>query len=188
MSGANARNLARWIDDTPGLTTNLLRARARRLKAEIPNLAFIMVDYLQLMHHSFERRSSESRQAEVAEISRSMKMLAGELDIPVLALAQVNRNPEQRRGPNQRPILSDLRESGAIEQDADVVMFVHRDPKLRAGGDGQSGGEPEGGARPGDTAEIILAKQRNGETGTIYTVFFGQWTLFQSMPKNFWPR
>ena len=142
-----------YIDDTPGIGIMELRARARRMKAEC-DIDLLVVDYLQLMH---TRGRSESRQQEIAEISRSLKALARELEVPVLALSQLSRAVESRE--SRRPQLSDLRESGAIEQDADVVMFIYQDPKLA-----------EDPSRRFEM-ELIVSKQRNGPTGPIPVVF-----------------
>jgi replicative DNA helicase len=142
-----------FIDDTPGIALMDLRARARRMKAEC-GIELLIVDYLQLMH---TRGRAESRQQEIAEISRSLKALARELQVPILALSQLSRAVESRE--NRRPQLSDLRESGAIEQDADVVLFIYQDPKLA-----------EDPSRRFEM-ELIVAKQRNGPTGTIPVVF-----------------
>ena len=151
-----------FIDDTPGLTPNELRARARRLKRE-HDLGLIVIDYLQLMQINGR---SENRTNEISEISRSLKGLAKELNVPVIALSQLNRSLEQR--PNKRPVMSDLRESGAIEQDADVITFIYRDEVY----DEDS---PDKG-----TAEIIIAKQRNGPIGTCRLTFLGQYTRFEN--------
>lgn len=142
-----------FIDDTPNIALMDLRARARRMKAEC-GIDFVIVDYLQLMH---TRGRAESRQQEIAEISRSLKALARELEVPVLALSQLSRAVESRE--NRRPQLSDLRESGAIEQDADVVMFIYQDPKLA-----------EDPSRRFEM-ELIVAKQRNGPVGPVPIVF-----------------
>src|SRR6478672_8369354 len=159
-------NAPLYIDDTGGLSPFDLRAKARRLKQKDPRLGLIIIDYLQLMH---QKGKVESRQLEVAEISRSLKALSKELNVPILALSQLSRKVEERKG--GRPMLSDLRESGAIEQDADVVMFIHRDD----GGDedegGGSGAGYGGGGRGATPVELIVAKQRNGPTGTIDLVF-----------------
>jgi replicative DNA helicase len=163
-------NAPMYIDDTGTLSSFELRAKARRLKQKDPRLALVIVDYLQLMH---QKGRVENRQLEVSEISRSLKALAKELDIPVIALSQLNRKIEERRG--GKPMLSDLRESGAIEQDADVVMFIHRDD--------------EGDTRPVDTAmevELIVAKQRNGPIGSIDLVFLSEYTRFESRAKGDW--
>ncbi len=165
------------IDDTPALTPIALRAKARRLKARDPNLALIIVDYLQLMRGSGEGRTRvENRQQEVSEISRALKALARELEVPVLALSQLSRSIEQRsgRGKPPRPMLSDLRESGALEQDADVVMFVHRE---RTPTDRDEQGEVRTQKMP-EPAEIIIGKQRNGPIGDISLVFVPEFTIF----------
>lgn len=154
-----------FIDDNPGLTPTELFAKCRRLVREHGSLGLVIVDYLQLMEIHDSR---ESRVNQVSEISRSLKMLAKEFDCPVIALSQLNRSLEQRT--NKRPIMSDLRESGAIEQDADIVSFIYRDA-VYAGED-----NPE---RQHDrTAEIIIGKQRNGPIGTVKLTFLGEYTLF----------
>ena len=144
-----------FIDDTPALTVTELRARARRLKRE-HGLSMIVIDYIQLMQGS-GGGSNENRATEVSEISRSLKALAKELEVPVIALSQLNRSLEQR--PNKRPIMSDLRESGAIEQDADLIVFIYRDEVYNED-------SPEKGK-----AEIIIGKQRNGPIGTVALTF-----------------
>ncbi len=154
-----------FIDDTPALSTLEMRARARRLKSE-HDIALIIVDYLQLARAS-ER--SENRQQEISSISRSLKTLAKELDIPVIALSQLSRAVEARGG-DRRPMLSDLRESGAIEQDADLVLFLYR-PEFYDPDDPEKRGK----------AELIIGKQRNGPTGTVHLVFEKQFTRFRSM-------
>lgn len=151
-----------FIDDTPALTPNELRARARRLARE-HGLGLIVIDYLQLME---VHGSRENRTNEITEISRSLKALAKELNVPVVALSQLNRGLESR--PNKRPIMSDLRESGAIEQDADVIAFIYRDEVYNED-------SPDKG-----TAEIIIAKQRNGPIGTFRLTFLGQYTRFEN--------
>lgn len=150
-----------YIDDTPGLNILELRSKARRLKAE-HNIGLLVVDYLQLIHGAGR---IESRQIEIAAISQALKNLAKELDIPVVALSQLSRAVESRTG-EKRPMLSDLRESGAIEQDADVVMFIYR-PSFY--------GPVEG---PENIAEIIVAKQRNGPTDTVDLVFIKEYVMF----------
>lgn len=152
-----------YIDDTPGLTPTDLRARARRLMREHHQLGLIVIDYLQLMQVPGNK---ENRATEISEISRSLKSLAKELRVPVIALSQLNRSLEQR--PNKRPVMSDLRESGAIEQDADVIVFIYRDEVY----DKES---PDKG-----TAEIIIGKQRNGPIGTVRLTFLGQYTKFEN--------
>jgi Replicative DNA helicase len=155
-----------FIDDTPGLTPMELRARARRLKRE-HGLSLIVVDYLQLMQVAGR---GENRATEISEISRSLKALAKELNVPVVVLSQLNRSLEQR--PDKRPVMSDLRESGAIEQDADVIVFIYRDEVYN----------PESNDK--GTAEILIRKQRNGPIGTVKLTFLGQYTKFENfMPE-----
>ncbi len=151
-----------YIDDTPGLTPTEMRARCRRLKRE-HGLGLVLVDYLQLMQLPGFK---ENRAAEISEISRSLKGMAKELGVPVMVLSQLNRSLEQR--PNKRPVMSDLRESGAIEQDADVIVFIYRDEVYNED-------SPDAG-----TAEIIIGKQRNGPIGTVRLTFLGQYTRFEN--------
>ena len=158
-----------FIDDSADLSAMELRSRARRLMAE-HNLGLIVVDYLQLMHAGAKTSMGENRQQEISVISRSLKALARELDIPVLVLSQLSRAVESR--PNKRPMLSDLRESGAIEQDADLVMFIYRDEYY----DQQS--EKHG------IAEIIVGKQRNGPTGTVELQFHSAHVRFNDLAKG----
>ena len=153
------------IDDTPGISVAEVRSKCRRLKLE-KNLKCVMIDYLQLMSGSSR---SESRQQEISDISRSLKALAREIDCPVIALSQLSRAPEQRN--DHRPMLSDLRESGAIEQDADVVMFIYRD-------DYYNHDSPEK-----NISEIIVAKQRNGPTGTVKLAWLPQFTKFANLQQ-----
>ncbi|HEU4456919.1 MAG TPA: replicative DNA helicase [Longimicrobium sp.] len=160
-----------YIDDTPGISVLEMRAKARRLKSDRPELGMIIVDYLQLMVGSSNARS-ENRQQEVSEISRGLKALAKELEVPVVALSQLSRAVESR--PDKRPMMSDLRESGAIEQDADVIMFLFR-PEYYFGPVDKEGNSIEG------RAEVIIGKQRNGATGTIPLFFRKEFTLFESM-------
>ena len=152
-----------FIDETPALNPMELRARSRRLARQCGQLGLIIIDYLQLMSGS---GSGENRATEISEISRSLKGLAKELNCPVIALSQLNRSLEQR--PNKRPVMSDLRESGAIEQDADVILFIYRDEVYNP--DSQDKG----------TAEIIIGKQRNGPIGTVRLTFLGQFTKFDN--------
>ncbi len=162
-----------YVDDSGGLSSFDLRAKARRLKQKEPSLGLIVIDYLQLMH---QKGKVESRQLEVSEISRGLKQLSKELDVPVMALSQLNRKVEERKG--GKPMLSDLRESGAIEQDADVVMFIHREDE-----DAEDGAPPP----PGRTAipvELIVAKQRNGPVGSIDLVFMAEYTRFESRARD----
>lgn len=153
-----------FIDDTPALTPAELRARCRRLAREHDGLDLIIVDYLQLMHIP---GSTENRATELSAISRSLKAMAKELNAPVVALSQLNRSLDQR--PDKRPILSDLRESGAIEQDADLIMFIYRDEVHH----------PEREENKG-MAEVIIGKQRNGPIGKVDLTFLGQYTRFES--------
>lgn len=157
-----------WIDDNPNLTIMEIRAKARRLKSQIGDLGVIVIDYLQLMTG---RAGAESRQVEVSELSRGLKILARELETPVVALSQLSRGLEMRA--DKRPMLADLRESGSIEQDSDVVMFIFReeiyDPK------------PENAGQ----AEIIVAKHRSGPTGVVQLAFLPQYTRFANMARGF---
>ncbi len=156
-----------WIDDNPNVNVMEIRSKARRLRSEVGDLGMVVVDYIQLMTG---RNNAESRQVEVSEISRSLKLLARELECPVVALAQLNRGLEQRA--DKRPMLSDLRESGALEQDADVVMFIYRDevydPKQENAG----------------LAEIIVAKHRSGPTGIAHLSFLAHITRFENMARD----
>jgi replicative DNA helicase len=165
-----------WIDDTPAISLLEMRSKARRLKAE-NDIGMIVVDYLQLMQGP---PSSENRQQEISTISRSLKALARELRVPVIALSQLSRAPEQRAGDNKRPQLSDLRESGAIEQDADVVMFLYRQEYY----DVLEGKDPSQPDKDGKTsqglAEVIIGKQRNGPTGNVTLFFNRQYTRFEN--------
>lgn len=160
-----------FIDETGGLNPMELRSRARRLARQCGKLGLIIVDYLQLMSGS---SAGENRATEISEISRSLKSLAKELDVPVIALSQLNRGLEQR--PNKRPVMSDLRESGAIEQDADVILFIYRDEVYNPD-------SPDKG-----TAEIIIGKQRNGPIGPVRLTFLGQYTKFDNFAgaQNFY--
>lgn len=164
-----------YIDDSAGLTIMELRSRARQLKLKLPNLGLLVVDYLQLMQGPPGRRDN-NRQQEVAEISRGLKLLAKELHVPVLALSQLSRNIEQRSGKEKsaRPMLSDLRESGSIEQDADIVMFVHRE---RAEIQKDEDGKLPDRQLPIET-EIVVGKNRNGPIGTAQMLFLPEFTLF----------
>ena len=159
-----------WIDDTPGMTLLEMRSKARRLKAD-SDIGMVVVDYLQLMQGP---TNSESRQQEVSQISRGLKALAKELNVPVVALSQLSRAPEQRTGDNKRPQLSDLRESGAIEQDADLIMFLYRQ-EFYDGPVDKDGNSLEG------KAEVIVGKQRNGPTGIVNLFFQKQFTRFENL-------
>jgi len=166
LSGAAILNDSRiFIDDTPGITVSEIKAKCRKLKLE-KGLDMIMIDYIQLMSGS---GNGESRQQEVSEISRSLKGLAREMEAPVVALSQLSRACEARA--DHRPMLSDLRESGAIEQDADVVMFLYRDEYY------DKDSEAKG------MAELIIAKQRNGPTGTVELAWFGKYTKFMNSTR-----
>jgi replicative DNA helicase len=155
------------IDETPALTAIEVRSRARRAMKQYGMLGLVVVDYLQLMQAT---TTGENRATEISEISRSMKALAKELKVPVVALSQLNRSLEQR--PNKRPVMSDLRESGAIEQDADVILFIYRDEVYN----------PE--TQDKGTAEIIIGKQRNGPIGMVRLTFLGEYTRFESFTKT----
>jgi replicative DNA helicase len=154
-----------YIDDTPGIGVMDIRAKCRRLKLE-KGLGLVMIDYLQLMQG---RGRAENRQQEISEISRSLKSLARELNVPVITLSQLSRAPESRS--DHRPILSDLRESGAIEQDADIVMFLYRDDYYHKDSEKKN------------IAEVIIAKHRNGPTGTVELLWLAQYTKFVSLDK-----
>jgi replicative DNA helicase len=164
ISSVNMLSKARlFIDDSAALTPTELRARTRRLKRE-HGLDLVIVDYLQLMQVG---GSTENRATEISEISRSLKALAKELQVPIIALSQLNRSVEQR--PDKRPVMSDLRESGSIEQDADVILFIYRDEVYNQESNDKG------------TAEIIIRKQRNGPIGTVRLSFLGQYTRFENL-------
>ena len=156
-----------YIDDTPGISINEIRAKCRKLKLE-KNIGLVVIDYLQLVQGS-SKRAQGSREQEISEISTSLKTLAKEINVPVIALSQLSRAPEQR--PDHRPMLSDLRESGAIEQDADIVMFLYRDDYYN------EDSEDKG------LAEVIVAKHRAGSTGTVKLVWLGNYTKFANMER-----
>ncbi len=159
-----------FIDDTPGTSVLEMKAKARRLKAE-HGLSLVVVDYLQLMSGRGERRrgGSDTREQEISEISRSLKALAKELSVPVIALSQLNRAVESRH--DKRPMLADLRESGAIEQDADVILFIYRDEVYKQNEENKG------------VAEIIIGKQRNGPVGTVKMAFIDKYTRFENLEK-----
>ncbi len=169
IAAGNLSDASIYIDDTAALTILELRAKARRLKIEHGGLGMVIVDYLQLMKG---RTRAESRQQEISEISRSLKALAKELNIPVIAVSQLSRKTEERTG--NRPQLSDLRESGAIEQDADLILFIYRDEVYNRSEDNPNKGK----------AEIIIGKQRNGPTGKVDLAFLDKFTTFKELYKG----
>ena len=155
-----------FIDDTPGISVMEIRAKCRKLKLE-KNIGLVVIDYLQLVQAS--NKKGGSREQEISEISRSLKILAKEINVPVIALSQLSRAPEQR--PDHRPMLSDLRESGAIEQDADIVMFLYRDDYYNEESEKKN------------IAEVIIAKHRAGSTGTVELLWLGNYTKFANVEK-----
>ena len=157
-----------YIDDTPGISVMEIRTKCRKLKME-KNIGLVVIDYLQLVQGSNKRGGS--REQEISEISRSLKILAKEINVPVIALSQLSRAVEQR--PDHRPMLSDLRESGAIEQDADIVMFLYRDDYYNKESEEK------------DIAEVIIAKQRGGSTGTVKLLWMGNYTKFVNLERRF---
>ena len=165
-----------FIDDTPGITLAEMRAKARRLRQQEGRLDLIMIDYLQLMTASAGagKKGFENRNQEVAAVSRGLKALAKEMKVPVIALSQLSRASEQRGG-DKKPMLSDLRESGSIEQDADVVCFIHRDSYYNKDENGDEDPESKG------KAEIIIAKQRNGPTGSVHLAYLSDYTRFENL-------
>ncbi len=156
-----------YIDDTPGISVMEIRAKCRKLKLE-KNIGLVVIDYLQLIQAS--NKKFGSREQEISEISRSLKILAKEINVPVIAISQLSRAPEQR--PDHRPMLADLRESGAIEQDADIVMFLYRDDYYNEDSEKKN------------IAEVILAKHRAGSTGTVELLWLGNYTKFVHIDKN----
>jgi replicative DNA helicase len=168
-----------YIDDSADLNVLEMRAKARRLKSEV-NLGLVVIDYLQLIRG---HARAENRQQEISHISRSLKALAKELNIPVMALSQLSRAVEQREKKEKRPILSDLRESGAIEQDADVVIFIYRPILYKPAGDGMAEGLGDDAGEDRRKAEIIVGKQRNGPTGHVDLVFFDEYTRFEDKAR-----
>jgi replicative DNA helicase len=170
-----------WIDDSAGITLMEIRAKVRRLASRLyaqtsadgqssAPLSLVVVDYLQLMVGSLAGNRSENRQQEIAEISRGLKVLARDLNVPVLAIAQLSRAVEQRH--DKRPLLSDLRDSGAIEQDADMVMFLYRDEYYNPDSDDKG------------IAEVIIGKHRNGPTGKVQLAWLEQYTKFASLARR----
>lgn len=165
-----------FIDDTPGIRVSEIRAKARRLKQERGGIGLIIIDYLQLIEGS----GKESRQQEVSEISRQLKKLAMELGVPVIALSQLSRSVEQRQ--DKRPILSDLRESGSLEQDADIVAFLYREDYYRA-----EEGEEEDEQEEDNVVEVIIEKNRSGARGSVKLLFIKEYNKFSSLsyyPEN----
>jgi len=160
-----------FVDDTPGITLAEMRAKARRLKQQEGSLDLIVIDYLQLMTGSIgaSQKKFENRTQEVSALSRGLKALAKELKVPVVALSQLSRGSEQRAG-DKKPLLSDLRESGSIEQDADVVCFIHREEYYDRDNEDLKG-----------KAEIIIAKQRNGPTGSVQLAYLADYTRFENL-------
>ena len=154
-----------YIDDTPGLTVQMMRSKLRRLKVE-QGLDLIIVDYVQLMTGR-NGGNSDNRQQEISEISRNLKLIAREMDVPLIALSQLSRGVESRT--DKRPVLSDLRESGSLEQDADIVVFLYRD-KYYSKDENQE-----------DVTEVIIRKHRNGALGTVNLLFQGEFTRFRDI-------
>mgnify|MGYP002673431851 FL=1 len=167
---ARMNKLPFYIDDTQGLTVNEVRARARRLAKNTGPLSLIVVDYLQLMSGSARFAGTDNRAAEIAEVSWGLKGLAKEMNVPVIALSQLNRGVDART--DRRPVMSDLRESGAIEQDADMILFIYRDEVYHKDTPDKA------------VAEIIIGKQRNGPTGTVRMRFDGQFTRFDNLAED----
>ena len=160
-----------FIDDTPGIRVAEIRAKCRRLKQERNNLGLIVIDYLQLITGT----GRENRQQEVSEISRQLKILAKELKVPVIALSQLSRGVEQRQ--DKRPVLSDIRESGSIEQDADIVAFLYRDDYYERAGEEEEG-------LPNNKVEVIIEKNRSGARGTVELIFQKEYNKFSSISKR----
>ena len=157
-----------YIDDTPGITVMEIRAKCRKLKME-KNIGLIVIDYLQLIQGSGKKNTS--REQEISEISRSLKILAKELNVPVIALSQLSRGAEKRD--DKRPMLSDLRESGAIEQDADIVIFLYRDDYYNEDSEEKN------------VAEVIMAKHRGGSTGTVKLAWMPSYTKFANLERRY---
>lgn len=169
VSGADRLSAAPiFIDDTAGITVMEMRSKARRLKIE-HNLSLIIIDYLQLMQGSGKGKGSENRQQEISEISRSLKALAREINVPVIALSQLSRSVESRQV--KKPMLSDLRESGSLEQDADIVAFLYRDDYYNPDSEQKN------------ITEVIIAKHRNGPVDTVQLFFHKQFTKFSDLSK-----
>ena len=171
IAQGNLAEASIYIDDTPGIRITEIRSRARKLAQETGNLGLILIDYLQLITGT----GRENRQQEVSEISRQLKILAKELKVPVIALSQLSRSVEQRQ--DKRPVLSDIRESGSIEQDADIVAFLYRDDYYERGGE-----ETEG--IPNNKVEVIIEKNRSGARGTVELIFQKEYNKFSSISKR----
>lgn len=177
VASGSLANTSIYIDDTPGIKMSEIRAKSRRLAKEKGNLGLIVIDYLQLI----EGPRSESRQQEVSAISRQLKKLAKELHVPVIALSQLSRSVEQRQ--DKRPVLSDIRESGSIEQDADIVSFLYRDDYYRDGSDSEEDGD-NGEVEPEDDngeVEVIIEKNRSGSRGTVKLMFSKPYNRFSNL-------
>ena len=170
IAQSNLAQASIYIDDTPGIRITEIRSRARKLAQETGNLGLVLIDYLQLITGN----GRESRQQEVSEISRQLKILAKELKVPVIALSQLSRSIEQRQ--DKKPMLSDLRESGSIEQDADIVAFLHRDDYYH--------NEEEEGGIPNNTVEVIIEKNRSGARGSVELMFQKEYNKFSSISKR----
>ena len=158
-----------YIDDTPGISITEIRTKCRKLKME-KDIGLVVIDYIQLIQGTGSRKNG-SREQEIAEISRSLKILAKELNVPVIALSQLSRAVESR--PDHRPMLSDLRESGSIEQDADIVMFLYRDDYYNPDSEEK------------DISEVIMAKHRSGSTGTVKLLWMGNYTKFVNLARGY---
>ena len=171
IATANLANASIYIDDTPGIRITEIRSRARKLSQETGNLGLILIDYLQLITGT----GRENRQQEVSEISRQLKILAKELKVPVIALSQLSRGVEQRQ--DKRPVLSDIRESGSIEQDADIVAFLYRDDYYERAGEEEEG-------IPNNKVEVIIEKNRSGARGTVELIFQKEYNKFSSISKR----
>lgn len=170
IAQANLASAPIYIDDTAGIRITEIRSRARKLAKETGNLGLILIDYLQLITGT----GRENRQQEVSEISRQLKILAKELKVPVLALSQLSRGLEQRQ--DKRPVLSDIRESGSIEQDADIVAFLYRDDYYRSEGEEET--------EPNNKIEVIIEKNRSGARGTVELLFQKEYFKFSSISKR----
>ena len=171
IATANLANASIYIDDTPGIRITEIRSRARKLAQETGNLGLVLIDYLQLITGT----GRENRQQEVSEISRQLKILAKELKVPVIALSQLSRGVEQRQ--DKRPVLSDIRESGSIEQDADIVAFLYRDDYYDRAGEEEEG-------IPNNKVEVIIEKNRSGARGTVELIFQKEYNKFSSISKR----